>query len=171
VLFSINATGSLQWQVNTGSGFVDINMATASSLSLSSVTVGMNGYQYRVKVSGNCSTTYSLAATLTVTPGPSAPTIGTITQPDCTTSTGSIVLNGLPATLWEINPGAIPGNTTSKTITGLTPGVYAYTVTSGGCISGLSLSVQINAAAGAPSAPIVGTITQPNCTTPTGSVY
>ena len=42
---------------------------------------------------------------------PTAPIVGTITQPaSCAATTGSVVLNGLPATgTWTINPGAITG--------------------------------------------------------------
>ena len=56
---------------------------------------------------------------------PSAPTVGTITQPTCTVATGSVVLNGLPSSgTWTINPGGITGTGTSTTITGLASGFY-----------------------------------------------
>lgn len=74
-----------------------------------------------------------------------APTVGTITQPTCATATGSVILNGLPVGNWTINPGAITGNTTSQTISGLAAGAYNYTVTNAsGCISPASANVVIN---------------------------
>jgi len=65
------------------------------------------------------------------------PTIGTITQPDCTTPTGSVVLNDLPNTgAWVLtqSPGAIEtiGTGSSTTISGLSEGTYTYTVKKAG---------------------------------------
>lgn len=102
---------------------------------------------------------------------PAAPTAGTITQPTCTVSTGSIVLNGLPAGNWTINPGTITGNTSSVTINNLAAGTYNYTVTNDvGCTSAASANIVINPQPVTPVAPTVGTITQPTCTVSTGSV-
>ena len=55
---------------------------------------------------------------LTVNAIPSAPAIGTITQPlNCDAASGSVILNNLPATgTWTINPGAITGSGSSTTI-------------------------------------------------------
>ena len=109
--------------------------------------------------------------TLSVNAVPNTPTIGTITQPTCLLPTGSVVLNGLPAGNWTINPGGITGTGSSTTLTGLTAGTYIFTVTSNaGCTSQSSSSVVINSAPGAPTAPIPGTITQPTCALATGSV-
>ncbi|WP_395049928.1 T9SS sorting signal type C domain-containing protein [Flavobacterium sp.] len=80
--------------------------------------------------------------------GPSAPTIGLITQPTCTVATGSVVLGGLPASgTWTLtrSPGGIKttGTGTSTTISGLAVGTYTYTVSNGSCTSGASTSVPI----------------------------
>ena len=102
---------------------------------------------------------------------PTAPVVGTITQPTCATATGSVILSGLPAGNWTINPGAIAGNTASTIISGLATGTYNYTVTnSSGCTSAASANVVIDAQPAAPAALVVGTITQPTCATATGSV-
>jgi gliding motility-associated-like protein len=101
-----------------------------------------------------------ISAPVTVTvnaqPGtPAAPVPGTIIQPTCALTTGSVVLNGLPATgTWIINPGGISGTGVSTTISGLTAGTsYTFTVTnSGGCTSAASVSVIIN---GQPSPPVL----------------
>ena len=94
---------------------------------------------------GQCATTATM--TITINAVPLAATVGVITQPTCATATGSVVLGGLPATgTWTINPGVIPGSGTSKTLTGLTVGTHAYTVTSeSGCISSASSNIVINA--------------------------
>ncbi len=76
---------------------------------------------------------------------PAAPLVGTITQPTCAVATGSVVLSGLPAGKWTINPGGVTGKKTSKTISGLAAGTYNFTVTNAsGCISLPSSNVVIN---------------------------
>ncbi len=77
---------------------------------------------------------YQKSVTITVNPNV-APTIGTITHPTCLTP-GSVVLNGLPAGNWTINPGGITGNTSSVTILNLNAGSYDFTVqNSHNCVS------------------------------------
>lgn len=92
-----------------------------------------------------------------------APTVGTITQPTCTTATGSVVLNGLPSSgTWTLtrSPGGstTTGTGTTSTITGLTPGTYTYTVTDGnGCTSTASANIVIDVQPTPPTATISGT--------------
>jgi len=53
--FTVAATGTgltYQWQVNDGTGYVDISGATSNTLTISGVTIPMNGYLYQVIVSG-----------------------------------------------------------------------------------------------------------------------
>ena len=93
----------------------------------------------------NSYTTVRKAVTVTVNSLPTVPTLGTITQPNCATATGSVLLSGLPIGNWTINPGAISGNTTSITISGLATGTYNYTVTNAeGCTSIATANVDIN---------------------------
>lgn len=115
--------------------------------------------------------TYSLA----VVAIPSAPVPGTVTQPTCTVSTGSVVISGLPSTgTWTLtrNPGnvSMSGSGQSVTIQNLAAGTYTFVVSSFGCVSPASSQVQINAQPPVPSPPVAGTIVQPTCTTATGSI-
>ncbi len=116
--------------------------------------------------------TYSL----TVNALPSAPLIGSITQPTCGVATGSVILSGLPASgVWTLtrSPGNVTttGTGTSTTITGLAAGTYTFTVTNAnGCLSGPSSNVVINAQPPTPTAPVVGSIIAPTCSVSTGSV-
>ncbi len=101
---------------------------------------------------------------------PTAPVVGTITQPNCSVSTGSVVLNGLPSGDWVINPGAISGNTSSTTINNLAANNYTFTLTNAvGCTSIASTNVIINPVLDAPTTPIIS-ITQPTCTVATGTI-
>ena len=108
---------------------------------------------------------------------PTAPVVGTITQPTCATATGSVALSSLPASgSWTLtrNPGAVTstGSGTTTTVSGLAANAtYTFTVTNAaGCTSPASGDVAIIAQPASPTAPVVGTITQPTCATATGSV-
>jgi gliding motility-associated-like protein len=147
-----------------------------------------DGTHYRIRVisSNPVITSNPNATNLTINVSPTAPTIGIITQPTCATSTGSVVLNGLPATeTWTLT--RTPGGTTttgtgaSKTISGLGAGTYTYTVTNAsGCISTASANVVINTQ---PATPIVPnqtasissgatfTVTPGGGTIPVGTTY
>jgi Bacterial Ig domain len=88
---------------------------------------------------------------------PTAPIVGMITQPTCTTPTGSVALSGLPATgSWTLtrSPGGTTytGSGTSYTVTGLPTGdTYTFTVTNvDNCTSPASDNIGINLVAGAP---------------------
>lgn len=88
--FAVTATGSTltyQWQVDTGSGFVNLSngapytTVTTSTLNITGATIGMNGYLYRCIVSGAapCSSVTSNAGSLTV--GLTAPNNPTVIVP------------------------------------------------------------------------------------------
>lgn len=94
-------------------------------------------------------TTPRRQVTVTVIVKPSAPAVGTITQPTCSLATGSVVLSGLPSGNWTLtgSPGAITstGTGTSTTILGLAAGTYNYTVTNAaGCTSIATANVVIS---------------------------
>ena len=114
--------------------------------------------------------------TLTVNANPSAPVVGTITQPTCSVATASVVLNGLPAIgTWTLTrtPGGVTttGTGNNTNISGLPTGTFTFTVTNAsGCISSASTNVVISAQSLTPNAPVIGTINQPTCTVSTGSV-
>lgn len=76
--FSVSSPGALsyQWQLSTNGGgsFSNISGATAATLNVNAVTITQNGNQYRVIVTGQCNTTTSNAALLTVQTLPSVST-------------------------------------------------------------------------------------------------
>ena len=176
-------TGSVALSGLPASGSWTVTGSPSGSLTSSGTTGTVTGltagasYTFTVTNADGCTSTASTSANINTVPGaPSAPVIGTITQPTCTVATGSIALSGLPASgTWTITgspSGSATGTGTTTTISGLSAGTsYTFTVTNNlGCTSSASASGVLNAQPSTPSAPVLGTVTQPDCTTPTGSV-
>ncbi|WP_304199864.1 T9SS sorting signal type C domain-containing protein [Flavobacterium alvei] len=94
----------------------------------------------------SCTSTVSYPITVTV--GIATPTVGTITQPNCSTPTGSVVLSGLPASGTIYQTGTVvtnfPITGTSMTISGLTEGTYQFSASNGTCTSSATGNVVIN---------------------------
>ena len=158
-LFSITATGSgltYQWQVDPGTGFVNVPAAapysggTTATLTITGVTAAMNGYNYRVIVTGTCApvatsgtVTLNVNALPTVTTDPASTTA-------CSGSTATFTVAATGAGLtyqWQEDQGTgfvnlvdnatYSGSTTaSLTITGLTAAMNGYqyrVIVSGTC--------------------------------------
>jgi hypothetical protein len=109
---------------------------------VSTITSSTNYYVEAVY--SGYTTTPRKAVLATVNPLPTAPTVGTITQPTCALATGSVVLNNLPSGNWTINPGGITGSGSSTTISGLSVGTYNFTVSNITCTSSPSANVTIS---------------------------
>ncbi|PAM95925.1 hypothetical protein B4N84_05080 [Flavobacterium sp. IR1] len=99
----------------------------------------------------NC--TYTLnsnVVTMTTVPTVATPTVGTITNINCTTSTGSVALNGLPSGSWTIERTpdlvTVNGSGATTTLTGLAAGTYTFNVTNNtaGCKSAATANVVIS---------------------------
>ena len=137
---NINVTGETVSPTQTSSTITDILVATNVVNVTYNIIPTLNGCQ------GTASTLI-----VTVSPPPTAPTIGTVTHPTCATPTGTIALSGLPATgTWTVtgNPsGTATGTGTTGSVSGLAPGSYTFTVANAsGCNSVASASVTVNAA-------------------------
>jgi len=129
VFFSVTSTNatSLQWQVNTGTGWTDLNNngfyagSNTGTLQVTGADISMNNYQYRCKVANGCGTIYSSAATLKVT-APANPQI-TISSPSTNICSGSILtftavaVNGgvSPVFQWKKNGSNAGTNSTTYT--------------------------------------------------------
>ncbi len=167
------ATGSVvlsglpagNWTINPGAV-----TGTGATTTITGLATGT--YNFTVTNAAGCTSPASANVVINAQPAtPTAPAVGAITQPTCAVATGSVVLNGLPAGNWTINPGAVTGTGATTTITGLATGTYNFTVTNAaGCTSPASANVVINAQPATPTAPAVGAITQPTCAVATGSV-
>ena len=172
ILSGLPATGT--WTLTRTPGGVTIT-GTGTTTTVTAIPSGT--YTFNVTNATGCISPASGNVVInTQPPIPAAPTVGAITPPTCTLSTGSVVLSGLPATgTWTLirYPGTISttGSGTSSTLTGLPVGTYNYTVTTADCcLSVPSANVNIPAQPGVPTAPVIGTITQPTLAVPTGSV-
>ncbi len=102
--------------------------ATNSTYTSSSITA-MGAYWQ----GGTTASQTAVFDNVTLTKAIAAPTVGAITQPTCTNSTGSVVLSGLPTTgnwLLTRNPGgtSLAGSGASTTISNLAPNTYTFTV-------------------------------------------
>jgi Secretion system C-terminal sorting domain len=154
---------SYQWKSSVASGVwnnvVDgtyFSGANTATLNIIKGTPAQSA-EYKVQViftssATNCTVTTALTRRITFLPEVT-PRVDTITQPDCITPTGSVLLSDLPESdTWTItqNPGGVTtiGTGTSTTISGLAAGTYDFTVTnSSGCTSSpTTLSVTIIAA-------------------------
>lgn len=163
-----------QWNITRNPGGV-VTAGSGSSTLISGIPPGT--YTFTVTNSQGC--TSGPSAAVTIIQGPDVaeiPVIGTVTQPSCNISTGSIFVSGLPAsgswTLTRQPDGIIySGIGTSTTITGLQAGTYTFTVTnSDGCTSMPTQGVTINPQPLTPTPPVPGAVTHPTCDLPTGSV-
>ena len=129
--FAVIATGTYQWQVSTVAvpAFTNIAGATASTLTLTSVTAGMSGNQYRCIVTGQCGSTNSNAATLTVNVAP-AVTTNPVSQAVCSGSAVSFTAAGTgtpaPTFQWQVSTLAVPAFTN---IAGATNATYTIAAT------------------------------------------
>jgi uncharacterized protein (DUF736 family) len=159
--FSVTATGSgltYQWQVSTNSGstWTNITGATAATLNLSAVTIGMNNNQYRVVLS-SCTPggLTSSPATLTVNAGVdiSAQPVN-VTGCSGTSATFTVTAAGTALNYqWQVSTNGgtsftnIPGaNSATLTLTGITAAMNSnqYRVTvSNACPSSLNSTAAI----------------------------
>jgi uncharacterized protein YhjY with autotransporter beta-barrel domain/predicted secreted protein len=145
--FSVTATNATgyQWQVDTGSGFTNVtdggvhSGATTATLTVTGATAAMNGYLYRVLVSGNAPPdATSNAASLTVRTPPAItaqPAPATVVAGGNTSF--SVTATDATSYQWQVNTGSgfsIVANggvysgamTATLTITGATAAMNGY---------------------------------------------
>ncbi|MCX6317835.1 MAG: M36 family metallopeptidase [Bacteroidetes bacterium] len=160
--FTVVASGtpvSYQWQVNTGSGFVNIPAGApysginTATLTITGVTIGLNNYQYRCVISNGCTAasnsnpaTLTVGATAAVNSNPTSVTIC-----EGANTSFSITATGATSYQWQVNTGSgfvdIPAGapyggttTTTLTITGATAALTGnqYRCVLGSCGSPLN---------------------------------
>jgi hypothetical protein len=126
VTFTATATGfpapTVQWQLSTNGGttFHNITAATGTSYTISAVTAGQNGYEYRAVFTNSAGSATTSAATLTVQYAPSVttnPSSTTVSAGQTATFTAAANSNPAAAIQWEVS---IDGGTTWIDISGAT---------------------------------------------------
>ena len=144
--------------------FTPVGPTVGAGGSISGMTTGTS---YTVTASaGGCNSTasasFSNAAQLAA---PTTPT-ATLTQPTCSTPTGTINITApIGALTYNNNGGAFQAGTS---FSGLSPATYTIIVkNASGCTS--TANFTINAVPGGPVTP-TATLTQPTCSTPTGTI-
>jgi len=143
--FTAAANGSpapvVQWEVNTGSGFTPLSNdavysgVTTTTLTITGVTAGLNGNQYKAVFTNSVGSATTTAATLAVDHVTTAPTPQTIDAgQNATFTAASSNPGGADTVQWRVNTGSgfIPLSndavysgvtTTTLTITGATAGL------------------------------------------------
>ncbi|MFP5437433.1 MAG: T9SS sorting signal type C domain-containing protein [Bacteroidia bacterium] len=151
--YTVSATGSgltYQWEINTGSGWSSVTNdstyagATSATLTVSNVTLGMDGYLFRVVVTGTapCTTvTSSPASTLYVSQVGIAVNPADVTNCSTTTTASfSVTATGSGLSYqWQesTNGGGVWANVSNGTTAGIT---YAGATSTTLSLSGLALA-------------------------------
>ncbi len=139
----VSATGTAyQWQVSTNGGGAWNNVtnggiysgATTATLTITGATIVMNTYQYRVIVNGQCGSTTSTAAILTVNTLP----VVTASASSLSVCSGSTVtLTAVGANTYTWSSGTTPGTGASVTANPVLTTTFTVTgtTTATGCIN------------------------------------
>ncbi len=157
----------------TGTAITWYDNSTAGNVVAGSTALTDGTTYYASQTVGGCESTDRLAVTVTLTTQ-AAPSTGTITQPTCSTATGTVDLSGLPSGNWTITPSsgsAVNGSGSTYSFSGLSASTsYTFTVTNAsGCISAASGNVSINSQPTTPSLS-TGTLTNPTSCGDDGSI-
>lgn len=123
--FSATSTGTYQWQVSTDGGttWSNISGANSSSYTLTGATMAENNNEYHVIVTGQCGSTTSASATLTVNPSTvvtNQPVNSTVCEGSAATFTASATGTGL-GYQWQVST---DGGATWNNIAGATSSSY-----------------------------------------------
>ncbi|WP_035676781.1 choice-of-anchor J domain-containing protein, partial [Flavobacterium limnosediminis] len=134
---------------------------------------GLASGTYTVSVRDTASGCISTTTTLVVNPipaNPAAPTASVTVQPNCITTTGTIVVTAPTGGTLEYSLDGVTYQT-SATFAGLTPGTYNVTVrdTVTGCVSSATMLV-VDPIPANPNAPSVTIVAQPTCAVPSGTI-
>ncbi|WP_281235343.1 gliding motility-associated C-terminal domain-containing protein [Flavobacterium gelatinilyticum] len=133
---------------NYTSGVTYVFSPTGPNVAPSGLISGMTAdtdYTVSARGSNNCSSAASSTfRNNSALPVPAKPTFSTVTQPTCSTSTGSFTItNYNPSYSYVITPSGATLNTSTGVVTG-TNGTYTITATLNTCTSDVSDSVKIN---------------------------
>ncbi|MEI6678011.1 MAG: cadherin-like domain-containing protein, partial [Mariniphaga sp.] len=163
------ATGTITVTSGTTGLYFSINGSDYSNTNGIFTALTPGTYQLTSRNSYGCISSVNNITVNAQPSPPSAPTVAGVTQPTCSTSTGTIVF--ATQTGMEYSVGS--GYQTSATFSGLTPGIYTLTVRRAAdntCITAAASTVTISAQPETPTAPVASATLQPTCSVATGTI-
>ncbi|MGX7668902.1 T9SS type A sorting domain-containing protein, partial [Flavobacterium pedocola] len=142
---------------------------TGATISGNTVTAPQGTYTVTATLNG-CSSVASNLATVNAQPAtPAKPTLSAVTQPACPNLNGSFTITNYNSSYtYTVSPSNTGATISGNTVTA-PAGTYTVTATLGNCSSVASNTATVNQPTGAPAQPTLSTVTQPTCTTATGS--
>ncbi|MFV8336474.1 gliding motility-associated C-terminal domain-containing protein [Flavobacterium sp. RSP29] len=150
-----------------------INGAVYQDLNAFSGLVPGNYTLYiRNKLDNTCVLSSATPAVINAIPTPPVvPTTANVIQPTCGTPSGSLVITTQSGVAYSLD-----GSTyqSSNTFTGLVPGgytLYVRNIADNTCAASSGSVSTINAVPNPPVVPTSASVTQPTCTTPSGSIF
>ncbi|MEI8373384.1 MAG: immunoglobulin domain-containing protein, partial [Planctomycetota bacterium] len=139
---SANPASTVQWMVNTGSGFVSLSNdavysgVTTTTLTITGATAGLSGNQYEAVFTNSFGTATTTPATLTVDHVTTAPTSQTINvSQNAIFTTASSNPSGSDTVQWKVNTGS---GFVSLSNDAIYSGVTATTLVVTGATAGLN---------------------------------
>ena len=155
-LSGLPATGN--WTLTRNTGGTEI-AGSGTTYTVTGLPAGT--HTFTVTNVNGCTSSASAPVVINTPPAvPTAPVTGTVTQPTCAVTTGSVGISGLPSSgTWTLtrNPGGteVSGTGITYTLSGIPAGTYTFTVTNAsGCVSPASASITVTAPLPVPTAPI-----------------
>lgn len=145
IIYSITGATSANFS-NIPNGILANFDPTTNEVKISGTPTQPGTFEYAINLTGGCGTVYK-SGTITVNELPPIPIL-TVMQPSCTSTTGSVVLSGLPeSATWNLNQNGIniySGSGTTHTITNLNSGSYTYYVNNNNNCSSNLVTANIN---------------------------
>jgi len=162
-------TGTIEVQTNGHPAGTTYSIDGVNFTNTSGVFTGLVAglYPVQTRFPGSCTTPATTLIINPVPPRPQAP-MATVSAPTCTVPTGTISVSSPtgPGLLYSID--GVTFSNTSGQFSNLAPGTYSVLVLDGNCVS-LPTALVVPPPPVPPAAPTVAA-TQPDCTTPTGSI-
>jgi gliding motility-associated-like protein len=165
------ATGSFTITNYDATYTYTVTPTTGVSISAAGVVTVPAGTYTVIAALGACTSVPSASTTINVQPvTPLQPLLGTVTQPTtCASPNGSFAITNYDAAYtYRVTP-TTGVNVSATGVVTAPAGTYTVMAVLGACSSVPSLSVVINGAPSAPATALFSAVTQPNCSTDTGS--
>ena len=166
------AFGTGSWSLKSGPAGATVTFSTPNNGS-STATVSQSGTYIFTWTISNGSCTSNTADVEVNYNDIGNPVVETITQPNCTTTTGSVLISGLVGA-WTITPSigtAVTGTANFYQFSNLAPDTnYTFTVSNTGGCTTITLQAVINPIPATPVLPTTASVTQPTCAITVGAI-